>query len=258
MHFTTEALIRAVAVLAIEGTVCAVAARRGLFQYFPVFTIYLYMVVVSDALRFGVSFTRGQASLLEFVAYWSTQAILTLLRFGVIYEICRRLLGRYVGIWKACSAILFTVTAGLVLFATMANIRHGQYAARVILTIDRGVELGMLGVLLIAFSFCRYYRIHIDRLTGLIALGFGFYSAINILSNTFSDRWFRAFLPVWTEVRGDSFLLAEVIWFAAIWKPLPAPAPPPKLVEYQDYAEMAASVNVRLRQINHWLEEVLR
>ena len=258
MQLTSETAARAVAVLVIESGVYFTAAWRGLFRRLPIFTTYLLTVLICDVFRFGVSFSLGQASRQYFVVYWGTQVILMGLRAAVVYELCRELLKPYTVVMKLCWLILVSAGLALVAFALIVNINHGPYVARIILTIDRGIELGVLGVLVLAMWFCRYYQIPAPRLIGLIGLGLSLYSAINILSNTLADHWFRAFQPIWTEVRGDSFILAELVWLIAVWKPLPLPRPSPSLLDYQEYSAMTSSVNVRLRELNSWLEEVLR
>jgi hypothetical protein len=258
MQLTPEMAARAVIVLTVETAVYTVAARRELFRRLPIFTAYLLAVVMCDAFRFGVSFTLGRATLQYFVVYWGTQAILMGLRAAVVYELCRELLRPYPGVLKLCWLILLSAGLILVTFALIVNINHGPYVARIVLTIDRGIELGILGVLVLAMWFCRYYQIPTTRLIGMIGLGLSLYSALNIVSNTLADRWFQAFKPVWMEVRGDSFILAELIWLIAVWKPLPAPRPSPNLLDFQEYSVMTSSVNVRLRELNSWLEEVLR
>lgn len=258
MQLTPEITARAVIVLTVEIAVYALAARRELFRRLPIFTVYLLAVVICDAFRFGVSFTLGVASMQYFVVYWGTQAILMGLRAAVVYELCGELLRPYPGVLKLCWLILLSAGLVLVTFAMAVNVNHGPYLARIFLTIDRGFEFGILGVLVLAMWFCRYYQIPAPRLIGMIGLGLSLYSGLNILSNTLADRWFRAFQPIWTEARGDSFILAELVWLIAIWKPLPVARPSPNLLDFQEYSVMTSSVNVRLRELNSWLEEILR
>lgn len=258
MQLTSEAIVRTAVVLTIEGVVYGLAVRRDLFRRLPIFTSYLLAVVLCDVARFALILTLGQASRQEFVTYWGTQAVLVVLRGGVIYELCRLLLSQYPGVWRLCWITLLLAGLVLLLAAMTVDIDHGPYIARVILNLDRGIEMGILGVLVTAMWFCRYYRIPIPRLIGLVGLGLSLYSAINVVSNTMADQWFQSFQRIWTEIRGDSFILAEATWLAAIWKPLPQIQPSPDLLDYQVYSHMASDVNVRLRELNSWLEEVLK
>ncbi len=245
-----------IVVLTIEGFVCTVALWRGLYRRLPFFAIYLTAVVVCDILRFEVTMARGPASMQEFITYWATQLILMLLRAGVIYELCRQILSPYPGVWKLCVIVLVATAIVLITVAMTSAMHQGPYVARLFLKMDRGFELGVLGVLVTAMSFCRYYRIPVDRLTGLVALGLSLYSSIDIISNTFAGHWFHSFQPVWREVRGDSFLLAEIVWLVALWKPLPHSRSGPPLLDARVYSEVTTAVNIRLRELNTRLEEI--
>jgi hypothetical protein len=247
-----------IVVLTVEGFVCGMAWWRGVWQRMPLFVAYLSAVVVCDILRFAVSFTVGYESKEEFVMYWVTQVILMLLRAAVIYELCGQLLSRYPGVWRLCIVVLFIAALVLVSVALIATIHQGphQYLARLFLKVDRGIEFGVVGVILIALSFCRYYRIPVDRLTRLMALGLGLYSSIVILNNTLASNWFNSTRMVWREVRGDSFILAELVWLAALWKPLEKLQSVPELLDSRVYTEITTVVNVRLRELNDRLEDI--
>ena len=258
MQLTFDALARPGLTVLFEGFVFALAVRRGLFRHFPIFTAYLLFVVASDVLRYSIDFTLGYRSMAEFVAYWGSQGVLTVLRGGVIYELCRHLLARYPGVWKLCWMILLLAGLVLLLFALVVNVHHGPYVAEIILTIDRGIELGILGVLVTALWFCHYYQIPVPRLPRLLGLGLSLYSAITVISNTVADRWFRQYQQAWAEARSDAFILAELFWLIAIWKPLPARQLSPHLLDFRVYSDMTSTVNVRLRELNAWLEEVLK
>lgn len=256
-HISTD-ILRATIVLGIEGLVFAVALSRGLFRRLPVFSWYLFAVFASDALRFAIWFTLGFGSSTEFVVYWASQLLLMSMRAGVMYELCRRLLGRYRGVWALSRIVLVATAAALLLIALAANISSGTRLSNMFLTIERGFELAVLGVLVTAMAFCRYYRIPVARPVGLVGLGFSLYSAIAVISNTFTGHWFLAFVPFWREIHGDSFLLAELTWLIAVWRPLPADQPAPNLLDFQQYSDMTLTVNESLRELNARLEKILK
>lgn len=236
------------------------AWRRGLFHRLPLFTAYLSAVVLIDLFRFSVIFTLGPRSKTEFIVYWTTQWILVLLRAAVVYELCRKMLGAYPGVWRLCIMILGLAAMGLVCLTLLDTTRQGPYIARLFLTIERGFELEVLGVLLVVSLFSRYYRIPVDRLISLMILGLSVYSAMALLNDTFASHWFQNVWVVWREVRGDSFLFAEVIWLAAIalWRPAEEQQRVPVLLDPAVYSELTPVVSYRLRELNARLEEILR
>jgi hypothetical protein len=258
MHFTGPEIARLIVVLAIEGLVCGMAWWRGLYKRLPLLAVYLSVVVACDIIRFTLIFTLGPRSKEEFIAYWATQAVMMLLRAAVIYELCEQLLSDYPGVWRLCVMILFAAAFVLVGVSLMDTMYQGPWVARLFLTFERGMEVEVLGVLVVALCFCRYYKIPVNRLAGLVALGLSLYSAIAILNNTFASHWFGPLLRVWAEIRGDSFILAEIVWLVALWKPLPEQQRSPELLDSRVYSEMTPVVNFRLRELNAHLEEILR
>lgn len=260
MHFTPLELVRCIVVLTVEGSVCCLAWSRRLYKPLPVFTTYLTAVLVCDILRYSVISTLGQRSKTEFILYWTTQWILVMIRAAVIYEICRRLLGAYPGVWRLCIGVLCLLAMVLIFVTWIDAATQGPWIARFFLTLDRGFELEVLGILVVVLAFCRYYQIPVERFVGLIVAGLSLYSALTILNDTFASHWFMPLLAVWREIRGDSFIWAECVWFAAIalWKPLQERQRAPVLLDSEVYSQMTVVVTVRLRELNARLEEILR
>jgi hypothetical protein len=258
MHFTPLELTRLIVVLTVEGMVCGMGWWRGLYHRLPLFAVYVSAVLASDVLRFSVIFTLGPGSQEEFVLYWCTELLLVLLRAAVIYELCGQLLSRYPGVWRLCVMILCVAALTLVGVSLFDVMHQGPWIARIIMTIERGLELEVLGVLIVALSFCRYYRIPVDRLVGSVILGLSLYSAIAILNDTFASHWFNPLILVWREVHGDSFILAEGVWLSALWKPFQKQQPLPALLSSEVYTGMVPAMNYRLRELNARLEEILR
>lgn len=258
VHLSTADILRAAIVIGIEGLVFVVALSRGLFRRLPVFASYLLAVVASDVLRYAVWFTLGFRSRTEFVVYWVCQLLLMSLRAGVIYELCHRLLGRYRGVWALCRIVLLATALVLLMVALAVNLNAGTLLARIFLTIERGFEIAVLGVLVTAIAFCRYYQIPVARPIGLVGFGLSLYSGISAISDTFVGHWFHPFVAFWRELHGDAFLLAELTWLAALWHPLPADQRPPDLLDFQEYSDTTSSVNERLRELNARLEKILK
>ena len=260
MHFTPLELTRLIVVLSVEGVVCGMALWRGLYNRLPFFTAYLSAVFICDVLRFSVIFTFGPRSMTEFTLYWTTQWILVLLRASVVYEICRQMLGAYPGVWRLCNLILGLAAFVLICVTLLDVTQQGPLVARLFLTIERGYELEVLGMLVVVSSFCRYYRIPVSRLIGLVILGLSVYSGMTLLNDTFASHWFKPLLTVWREVRGDAFVLAEIVWLTAIalWKRAEEKQFAPVLLDSEVYSGLTPVVTYRLRELNARLEEILR
>jgi hypothetical protein len=244
--------------IALEVGVCGLALRRGLYLRLRLFTVYLCAVVITEFVRWVPILLYGPHSSQMFWAYWDTQFILVLLRGAVVFEIAGQILRPYPGVWRICKGGLCAAALVLVTTALVPPEQRGPYVMRLVMTGERGMELAIVGILLVALVFCRYYRISVDRLNGLVALGLGLYSAIQLANNTFQNHWPLAYESVWKEVRVASFAVSILIWAAALWKPLPDVQRVPNLLGAEVYSTLAAVVNVRLRELNARLEEMLR
>jgi hypothetical protein len=241
---------------ALETLLLLLALRRGLYRRFPVFTLYLFLVVLSEpVLWFLYNGGQGHPRLI-FVAYYSTQCILLLTRGVVVAEICRDLLSRYPGIWKVCRGCLLMIAVILVACAAAVAYRTG--AATAVATGERGLELAIVGVLLFALAFCRYYEIVLDQVTALLALGLGLYSAIQVANNTLIFEWLLPYSAFWQKVRQLSYPMVVFIWLFALRNPLPEARPAPALLDAGVYNEFVPQVNMRLRELNARLLEILK
>ncbi|MGB0034713.1 MAG: hypothetical protein WBP79_04475 [Candidatus Acidiferrales bacterium] len=256
MHFATVELLRYGVGIALEAGVCGLALHRGLYGRFRLFTLYLCALVPCEIIRWAPILAHGERSASAFWAYWITECILILLRGAVVFEIFHHVLQSYPGVWRFCRGILVLVGSVVVITAFNTAEARGPYAVRVALTADRGFELAIIGVMLFALIICRYYRIPVERLSGMLAFGIGLYSTLQVANNTFLNHWLLAYIPYWKEVRLDSFLFALLIWVAALRRPLPALQPEPELLDPRVYSELAPEVSVRLRELNAKLEEL--
>lgn len=244
--------------LSLEVVVCALALYRGLFRREPFFTTYLVLLVASEAIIWLTYYFTGWQSTGAFATYWSLQAILLLARGAVLAELCRCVLGPYTGVWRFSRSVLTGIAGVLVVAAAIAAHQAGNHIGPFIRTADRGLELAIVGVLLFALAFCRYYRIRIDRVVVMVALGLGFYSAVQVANNTILSAWLKTYFNWWNQVRALSFNVATFLWLVALWRPLPEAQPAPVLLDQETYDELSPQLSFRLRQLNARLSEMLK
>lgn len=241
----------------LEAVVFCLALRRGLFARQPFFTIYLGLVVADEAILWSTYRLVGIRSHVSFDVYWTLQGILVFSRAVVVYEICRVLLYSYAGIWKFCRPLLLGL--GLILAgsaaATARRTVHPISATTIMA--ERGLELTVVVILLFGLIFGRYYGIEVARHLAWIALGLGFYSAIQVANNTFLGDWLtQQHVLIWEALRHASFNIATIFWLVALWKPLPARQPAPVLFAPGEYGRLAPQMTLRLRELNTRLLEM--
>jgi hypothetical protein len=184
--------------------------------------------------------------------------VLILLRGAIVFEISRYALGRYPGVWRVSRAILGFVAGLVVVTGLMTSEPRGPYRFRAVVGVERGRELAILGVLLFALAFCRYYRIPVARVSGMLAVGIGVFAATQVANDWFVNHWLERYMRCSPEVRVDAFLLPLFIWLAALWKPLPTRLAQPLLLEPTTYSSVWPTVSVRLRELNTRLEKMMK
>jgi hypothetical protein len=242
----------------LEFTVAVLALRHGLFRRLPIFTAYLISVVLVEIIRWSLISELGFASKAYFWCYWLTQAVLIGLRGMVVGEICCKVLGKNIGIWRLCRIILCGVAGILVANAAVAAWHNQNHVTALITILERDLELAILGTLIFAFMFTRYYIIRVDRLTAWISAGLVFYSAVQVANHEFISVFRAGFYPLYAQIVVNSFTICMLIWLAAVWKPVPAEAPATAMLGAQAYGQVMPEMNLRLRELNSRLMEILR
>lgn len=256
MAFTSLEILRWVLGALFELVVLILALRHRVFERLPFFTAYLGLLVVGEgvgALTYGLAGVRSHAA---FFIFWGLQALLLITRGAVVFELCRTLLGPYAGVWRFCRGFLIAVAVFLVASAFVAAWQSGPHLSPFVITGERGLELAIVGILLFGLAFCRYYRIRVENYLAWIGLGLGFYSAVQVTNNTVLHELFRAYFPLWANLRLVSFQIALIFWLVALRKPLPAMQPAPELLRRGEYETLVPQVNARLQELNSRLLEM--
>ncbi len=257
MGFSLFESVRWAATAFIEVVVLTLALRQKLFQRLPVFTVYLCVLVANEVILFLTYRFTGITSFTSFYVYWTMQAIQVSARALVVYEICRELLSPYAGVWRLSRPLLILLGLTLAGSAVTTARRQVHPISATTLMAERGLEFTILGILIFGLIFCRYYGVRIDRYLAWVALGLGFYSAVQVANDTFLSEWLtHARFPIWEGLRNVSFNIATIFWFVALWKPLPARQPAPVLLGQGEYDRLAPQMTLRLRELNTRLLEM--
>ena len=257
MHLTFLDYARWYFGVALELSVCFLAFRRGLARRLLLFNSYTVLLLVAEAI-YWPAYAFGSRSYTLFLIYWALQAILLATRGGIVAEICWRVLRSYPGIWRLCRTMLILIFIVLLAAAAYQTKTSGPRIAATVLAAERGLELAIVGILLSAIAFCRYYRIRVEPLLKWIALGLGFYSAIQMANNSIFQSWLTTYFPAWSQIRLLSFQSVLAFWIVVLWRPLPSPLPASVLLDQQVYDELSPRVTGRLRELNTRLQEMLK
>jgi len=258
MALSPESYLLGAASLLLEVGVCAYALRWRLYLRLPWFTGYLTLLVGHTLLVWFLYLGGGYDSRLTFYCYWATQGLLLTARAAVVAEIARRALREYRGIWALGWRLLCGVALLLLVHAALDARGNSAWIATFLVAAERDLELAVVGVLVLLLAICRYYGIRLEPVQRMVALGMGFYSALQVFNNSFLQAWLPGYFQVWNDIRVVSFQVALVMWIVALWRPLPVVTPAPALLPQTVYDELSPQMNYHLRLLNQRLLEILR
>jgi hypothetical protein len=187
---------------------------------------------------------------------WYSECVTLFAQGWATAEILKVTLKPYQGIW----GLVWRALAGtsMLVVLLVALLTQGGWASARWWELNRGYHLTFAAAVITCLGVVRYYSIQVPSAYKKILGGFCFYSCTEILLNTILQPLlkarFSAYEPVWEAVTMVSFLAVEIVWVAALWKPLPVearPVPPSDSV----YEQLSPEINERLRELN---EKLLR
>lgn len=243
----------------LEVFVLCIACVRKLGSRLPFFFAYLALLVANEIILFAIYRLSGLNSKLYLYGYWLLQFTFITLRAVVVYEVCQRILSAFVGVWKLVNRLLFVVAGVLGIVVLLSAYGNPYRITAAILTEERGLELVVVCLLVAGLAFCRYYRVRFEHYLVWVALGLGFYSAVQIADNTFLHHWsshWASHFAVWEALRHYSFDVALLMWIWALKEPLPAKEPAPALLSSNVYQTLSPVITTRLRELNTRLLEI--
>jgi hypothetical protein len=232
---------------------------RGNFRKLPFFTAYIILNVCQAAFLLAVySHAWGEPSTSSTLA-WTSECLTLLAQALATTEILKITLSHYQGIWGLGWRAL-TVAAGVVVLL-VALAARGHWASARWFEIDRGYHVTFASALVIYFLLVRYYSIPILREYRMILGGFCFYSCSEIVFNTLLQLFFYTDLFVhqkaWQLLSLFSFVAAQIVWLAALRKPLLVEDRQPSLLSDGECKRLTSQTDEDLRILNERLLRLL-
>ncbi len=258
MYLTPSAYALWTLTLILEGLLCVLVFHRRLWRRLPLFTLYVLLKflvttalwLVYDGLGFDSDFAR--------YVFWSTQAVLLTARASLCAELCLLVFKSRPGLWFHVRRVLIAIAAAILVYATIHAYHQVSAVTNFILTLERGLELTVAVVLTSFLLIANRYRIPMERVPSLIAIGLCIHSAFQILNNTLFKHWLDPYFSWWNNVQMVSFQVALIIWLFALRKPLPEIRPAPTLLPKSSYYAYARLIRDRLKDLDRRVQEVIK
>jgi hypothetical protein len=238
----------------LELTLLVLLVHRKNHRVFPFFFTYVLVAFLQSVILMVSYKIWGFSSISSERMAWGTQGLVILARAMAVVEICRRVLGRYRGIWAlawrmlVCSAVVV-----LVYSVVVAGFEWPLLA----LNADRGLELTVTVVLVMFFLFAHYYELAMETAVRSLAIGFFLYSCFAVLNDTILEGWKYRYANFWNSLGILAYLASLLTWNWAIRRWQPEVIREPDLLSRGVYRSLAPEINLRLKLLNEHLHQIM-
>jgi hypothetical protein len=225
----------------------SILVRRKLYGRLFFFTVYLIVSVISDVGWRWRTLTWPYPHIrVWFDAYWSVEFLLSILRLLTFAEISRRILRRYPAVFAAASWMLFGAGTILLSWSAVPAIHNVKRIWPLVMEGDQRFAF-MQAVLVLAFlTIAGYYRIRIPPLNGLILIGIGVYSSLQVPAYSIPDY-----------IRRGSIVISVVIWTYAVSRWSGVPEPQPGLIPQDTYDDFSPKLHDKMQELNDRLAKLI-
>jgi hypothetical protein len=228
--------------------------RNRYYRQLPRLTGYVALNVFQAIWLLGVYARYGFDSNESRLLFWISESITVLARVSAGFELMKRVLEGYRGIWGLAWRLLAVSFLGVLAYATAETWSTWSAAA---VSADRGFHLGFAIAIVSCLVLIRYYCIPVPLVYKSLIGGFCFYSCMEVLRNTllralfakyhFHFKYYQLF---WDAATLLPFITMQVWWAVALRKPAEAVRPKPLRKPDTDYGSLSPEINQRLRRLN--------
>jgi hypothetical protein len=206
----------------LQLTMSVLIVRRKLYREVPWFFAY---ILFSASQSIIVFFVRRKMPL-YFYWYWIVELIALTMGFIIIYEVFRNIVNRYEGIQRVGFRLYRWCAVFLLFLATIMIASSPDLSSAVIIdaiiTLQRGVRIMQVGLLVLLFSFTTYLGLSWRNCSFGVALGFGFLAAVELAIAALRLQFGADADQFYVLTKSIAYNCAALIWSAYIWQGQPA------------------------------------
>lgn len=231
------------ATILLELLILVRTLRNGILRTQPVFTGYLACVCAKSICVFVVYKTRPSAYAYW---YWGWEFVCVLAGYALVMELLEKSFASHEGLRRLARNTGLTVLVLIVGFTASQLIFGRLSAGRTSAEVERNLRSAELILLAAIIIVIRYYGIPIGRNVKGVVLGYGLVVAAIVVDNTLQSYVGARFQAVFSFVRSYSYLIALLIWIAALWSYDPNPVPEGPTQPPADYGSQAKMIKTAL------------
>ncbi len=223
----------------------------------PFFAAYIALNLCQGGFLFILLFIPRMSTFTYRDLAWASEGITLVAQALATTEILGITLRPYPGIWGLGWRALAGTSILVALLVALES--HSDGVSQGLFVLNRGYHLTFATAVIACLSLVRYYSIQVPAAFKLILGGFCLNSCVEVLINTLIQILFHKGYEVhqtwWQVLTMISFLVALLLWFAAVRKPFPVDDRQIAPLSGSGYQRLSPEINERLREIN---EKLLR
>jgi hypothetical protein len=243
---------------ALKVLLCFLVFYRHLYRRLLLFSIYVVLLVAELAEVWSVYRIWGYSSSFAWYTAWCGVGVLLLARGLAVTELCWTSVRNYPAIWSLVRKVLVLVAVLVLLYAGSTAYQNKTPLVAFFVTAERGSEISILAILVALLAFGLRYNIALGPVERSIVLGLGFYSALQVVNDSFMDQWMTRHFHWWNSARVISFDIALMMWLVPLRKGLPPPSKAPALLTEDAAEHLLRQVLERMREVTDELKRIGR
>ena len=235
-----------------QGGMLALLLWHGAARRFPALFVYVSMNAAQTVVLFVTYAHWGAWSQAAWRMAWGTQGLVLVARAALVFDVCRRVLGQFRGIWALARWML--LASGVLVVCCAVALGKDGWELR-LTTAEMGLELGLAAVIVLLLLCARYYRIEVVYVVRWLAAGLCLFSCASALNDAVLERYLNLYASLWNVLGILAFLACLTMWIWAFRKPQPAHSGGVEPTDLAVYGTLMPRVNWQLRALN---EELIR
>jgi hypothetical protein len=234
---------------------CVLVFARGLHRRLPLFATYIALLVVETVAVRWTYHHWGYASQPARYVYWSSLGVVLFARALAVGELCWRSLRNSPAVWVIVRKPLLLLAVALLAYAAMLAAKNRFVF---LLAAEKGLDFGIVVVLAVLAGLGVRYRVWLGGIERKVVIGFGVYSAFQVVNDTFMQKWLTRYFQWWVSASVVSFEAAMLIWIVPLLRPLPQPSAPPTLLAEKESVAILSQILEQLRRIMEEMKRIAR
>jgi len=146
----------------------------------------------------------------------------------------------------------------LLAYAAISAANNKSPLIALLLAAEKGLDFGIVVILAACAGLGVRYQVWLGEIERKVVIGFGVYSAFQVVNDTFMEKWMMRYFQSWVSASVVSFEAAMLIWIVPLLRPLPPLSPPPTLFGKEESVAILRQILEQLRRIMEEMKRIAR